>query len=139
MIGATFSQSHYDLYKETGDQNLFEEVVDKMVMDEHLDLDQDVKDYIMSEETRENKRLFILTNLLKDNSNEIAESFIRLKNHDTRIEHLKDALLTLKHYIEVGQQEVKKYGEVFTPLSLVKEMVATLPEEVWSKIGRAHV
>ena len=132
MIGATFSQSHYDLYKETGDQNLFEEVVDKMVMDEHLDLDQDVKDYIMSEETRENKRLFILTNLLKDNSNEIAESFIRLKNHDTRIEHLKDALLTLKHYIEVGQQEVKKYGEVFTPLSLVKEMVATLPEEVWS-------
>jgi site-specific DNA-methyltransferase (adenine-specific) len=132
MIGATFSKAHYDLYKETGNKNLFEEVLDKLVMDEHLDLDQDVKDYIMSEDIREDKRIFILSNLLKEKSLEIVNSFTKLRDCETRTEHLSEALLTLNKYIEVGQQEVKKYGEVFTPLSLVKEMVATLPEEVWS-------
>jgi site-specific DNA-methyltransferase (adenine-specific) len=132
MIGATFSQSHYDLYKETGNKNLFEEVIDKLVMDEHLDLEQDVKDYIMSEDIREDKRIFILSNILKEKSLEIVNSFTKLRDCETRTEHLNEALLTLNKYIEVGQQEVKKYGEVFTPLSLVKEMVATLPEEVWS-------
>jgi site-specific DNA-methyltransferase (adenine-specific) len=132
MIGATFSQAHYDLYKETGNKNLFEEVLDKLVMDEHLDLEQDVKDYIMSEDIREDKRIFILSNLLKEKSLEIVNSFTKLRDCETRTEHLNEALLTLNKYIEVGQQEVKKYGEVFTPLSLVKEMVATLPEEVWS-------
>ena len=132
MVGATFSQAHYDLYKETGNKNLFEEVLDQLVLDEHLDLPQEVKDYIMSEESRENKRLYILANLLKDHSAEIVESFNKVREFSTRTENLKKALLTLNKYIEVGQQEVKKYGEVFTPLSLVKEMVATLPEEVWS-------
>ena len=132
MIGATFSQAHYDLYKKTGNKNLFEEVLDKLVMDNHLDLDQDVKDYIMSEDIREDKRIFILSNLLKEKSLEIVNSFTKLRDCDTRTQHLNEALLTLNKYIEVGQQEVKKYGEVFTPLSLVKEMVATLPKEVWS-------
>jgi hypothetical protein len=132
MIGATFSQAHYDLYKETGNKNLFEEVLDKLVMDEHLDLDQDVKDYIMSEDIREEKRIYILSNLLKDRSLEVVNSFTKLRDCDTRTQHLNEALLTLNKYIKVGQQEVKKYGEVFTPLSLVKEMITTLPKEVWS-------
>ena len=132
MIGATFSQAHYDLYKETGNKNLFEEVLDKLVMDEHLDLDQDVKDYIMSEDIREEKRIYILSNLLKDRSLEVVNSFTKLRDCDTRTHHLNEALLTLNKYIKVGQQEVKKYGEVFTPLSLVKEMITTLPKEVWS-------
>jgi hypothetical protein len=132
MIGATFSQAHYDLYRETGNKNLFEEVLDKLVMDEHLDLDQDVKDYIMSEDIREDKRIYILSELLKENSLEVVNSFKKLRDCNTRTQHLDEALLTLKKYIKVGQQEVKKYGEVFTPLSLVKEMVDTLPKEVWS-------
>ena len=38
----------------------------------------------------------------------------------------------LREYVKVGEVEKKKYGEVMTPLELVKEMLATLPKEVWS-------
>ena len=58
MIGATFSQTYYELYKKTGNQNIFEEILDQLVMDDHLDLPQDVKEYIMSEESRQEKRFY---------------------------------------------------------------------------------
>ena len=37
-----------------------------------------------------------------------------------------------REYVKVGEVEKKKFGEVMTPLELVKEMLATLPEDVWS-------
>jgi site-specific DNA-methyltransferase (adenine-specific) len=38
----------------------------------------------------------------------------------------------LREYVKVGEVEKKKFGEVMTPLELVKEMLSKLPEEVWS-------
>ena len=35
-------------------------------------------------------------------------------------------------YLKPSNTEKKKFGEVMTPLELVKEMMVTLPEEVWS-------
>lgn len=37
-----------------------------------------------------------------------------------------------RKYIPVGKVEKKSFGEVFTPFSLVNEMLDTLPVEVWS-------
>ncbi len=37
----------------------------------------------------------------------------------------------IKTYVNT-KQDIKKYGEVFTPLSLVNEMLDKLPKEVWS-------
>jgi hypothetical protein len=49
-----------------------------------------------------------------------------------KMDHIKDIILMLREYVKVGEVEKKKFGEVMTPLELVKEMLATLPEEVWS-------
>jgi site-specific DNA-methyltransferase (adenine-specific) len=38
----------------------------------------------------------------------------------------------LREYVKVGEVEKKKFGEVMTPLELVKEMLNTLPDEVWT-------
>jgi hypothetical protein len=49
-----------------------------------------------------------------------------------KYDHIKDVILMLREYVKVGEVEKKKFGEVMTPLELVKEMLATLPDEVWS-------
>ena len=49
-----------------------------------------------------------------------------------KFEHIKDVIKMLREYVKVGEVEKKKYGEVMTPLELVKEMLSTLPEEVWT-------
>ena len=38
----------------------------------------------------------------------------------------------LREYVKVGEVEKKKFGEVMTSLDLVKEMLSTLPEDVWT-------
>jgi hypothetical protein len=48
------------------------------------------------------------------------------------MEHLKSVITMLKNYVKVGEVKKKEAGEVMTPLDLVKEMLATLPEDVWS-------
>jgi len=38
----------------------------------------------------------------------------------------------INSYLGISEIEKKKYGEVFTPFSLINEMLDTLPKEVWS-------
>ena len=59
------------------------------------------------------------------------KSFIK-GNDIPKIDHLKDVVLMLREYVKVGEVEKKKYGEVMTSLDLVKEMISTLPCDVWS-------
>jgi len=56
------------------------------------------------------------------------ESIINLPKMD----YIKGIITFLKDYVLLADVEKKKFGEVMTPLTLVKEMLATLPEEVWS-------
>jgi hypothetical protein len=44
------------------------------------------------------------------------------------LEEIKEQIKTYK----ITKQDINKYGEVFTPLSLVNEMLDKLPKEVWS-------
>ena len=37
----------------------------------------------------------------------------------------------LREYVKVSDVEVKKYGEIMTPIELVEEMLDTLPSSVW--------
>jgi len=50
----------------------------------------------------------------------------------SKIEHVKNIILMLREYVKIAEVEKKKFGEVMTPLDLVKEMLSTLPKEVWS-------
>jgi len=128
MIGLTYSTDHYNEFKKTGNKAIFEQVVDKVVSDF---LPNEVKEAI-DKLPLSSKRTNILSFLDKDRS--LFLSIKALLNHQdfSREYHIKDVIRMLSEYVKVGEVEKKKFGEVMTPLELVKEMLATLPEEVWS-------
>jgi site-specific DNA-methyltransferase (adenine-specific) len=49
-----------------------------------------------------------------------------------KFEHIKDIIKIMSKFVKDGKVEKRKFGEVMTPISLVKEMLDTLPKEVWS-------
>jgi hypothetical protein len=49
-----------------------------------------------------------------------------------KMDYIKNILMMLKSYVLIADVENKKFGEVMTPLTLIKDMLNTLPEEVWS-------
>jgi hypothetical protein len=130
MTGQTYSTTHYDEFKRTGNQNIFEEVVDSMVLDGVSGMNESFKRAI-SNLPRSEKRMTILSLLDKDLN--LFKKIKALTNKDiNRLDHIKDVIIMLRDYVKVGDVEKKKFGEVMTPLSLVKEMLSTLPEETWS-------
>lgn len=127
IIGATYTPKHYQLFEKTGNKNLFEEVIDMMMLE---NFSEEFKQRVMNMPLKE-KRMAILSLLDKDRN-----LFLRIKSLINggigKFEHIKDVIKMLREYVKVGEVEKKKYGEVMTPLELVKEMLNTLPEEVWS-------
>ena len=53
-------------------------------------------------------------------------------NIKNSIDNPKECLQFIQDHLKPKEVEKKKYGEVFTPMSLVEEMLDKLPEEVWS-------
>ena len=43
-----------------------------------------------------------------------------------------EIVVNVRKYIEVADCEVKSHGEVMTPISLVEDMLNTLPDDVWT-------
>jgi type I restriction-modification system DNA methylase subunit len=130
ITGVTYSTSDYEHYNQNGDINYFEEVVDKMILDGISGMNESFRNAIMSLD-RDKKRMTILSLLDKD-----LNLFKRIKaltdKNIGKMDHIKDIIMMLREYVKVGEVEKKKFGEVMTPLELVKEMLATLPEDVWS-------
>ena len=125
--GCSFSSTAYKKFKEDGRQNIFEEVIDNL-MAEGLDIPSDFIEDLPVEEKRE----FILNCLIPEEGPTINEMFKNIKNSETRSQHLKNSIETIKEFIKVGNQEVKKFGEVYTGLNLVNKILNTLSKDVWS-------
>jgi hypothetical protein len=115
---------------ETIDKNYFEDIVDAMMLDGIEGMNESFRDAIKSL-PNDKKRMTILSLLDKD-----LNLFKKIKaltdTNINKMDHIKDIILMLREYVKVGEVEKKKFGEVMTPLDLVKEMLATLPVEVWS-------
>ena len=131
ILGTTYSVSHYDTYKKTGNSHIFEEVIDKMMLDEIPGMDDKFKENISKMDSIK-RRMAILSLLDRD-----RDMFMKIKSliGDSGISimsHLEEVIRMLREYVKVGEVERKKFGEVMTPLELVKEMLSTLPAEVWS-------
>jgi len=84
----------------------------------------------------EQQRAMILT-VMEDNNPEHRLLCRKIRNvvkanktGETR--HIADVVKMLREYVEVSDTEVKTMGEVMTPISLVEEMLDTLPYEVWT-------
>jgi hypothetical protein len=55
-----------------------------------------------------------------------------LKKNDPELRNKKELFELVDSYLGVSDIEKKKFGEVFTPFSLIEEMLNTLPKEVWN-------
>jgi type I restriction-modification system DNA methylase subunit len=126
--GLTYSQSTYNEYYKTGKKDLFEEVIDSLMLNKYSD-DKELVDYIKNL-PNDKKRIAILS-LLDGDNNLWSKINDRIKI-GSKMDYIKDVVLMLREFVKVGEVEKKKYGEVMTPLDLVKDMLNTLPEDVWS-------
>jgi len=130
ITGVTYSTAHYEHYNQNGDRNYFEEVIDAMILSEIGGMNETFRTAI-SNLPRDRKRMTILSLLEKDIK--LFNKIKALVDKDiNKMEHIKDVVLMLREYVKIADVEKKKYGEVMTPLDLVKEMLNTLPKEVWS-------
>jgi hypothetical protein len=130
ITGVTYSNAHYEHYNQNGDRNYFEEVIDAMILDEIAGMNETFRTAI-SNLSKDKKRMTILSLLEKDIK--LFNKIKALVDKDiNKMDHIKDVVLMLREYVKIADVEKKKYGEVMTPLDLVKEMLNTLPKEVWS-------
>lgn len=128
MIGLTYSTEHYREFKKTGNQNIFEEIIDRMILDGIDGMNDSFKNAISKLPTKQ-KRMTILSLLDKD-----LNLFKKIKSimgdeKLSKIDHLKDVIMMLRDYVKVGPEERKKFGEVMTDLNLVKHILSRIPEE----------
>jgi len=84
----------------------------------------------------EKRRAMILT-ILEENN--VEHRLLCNKIHKAvdvddynEMNHIKSVVGMLREYVKVSKTEVKTMGEVMTPISLVEEMLDTLPYEVWT-------
>jgi site-specific DNA-methyltransferase (adenine-specific) len=130
ITGVTYSTAHYEHYNQNGDLNYFEEIIDAMILDEIAGMNETFRAAI-SNLSKDKKRMTILSLLEKDIK--LFNKIKALVDKDiNKMEHIKDVVLMLREYVKIADVDQKKYGEVMTPLTLVKDMINTLPSEVWS-------
>lgn len=63
---------------------------------------------------------------------ELIKKLEQQNNKDTYHTYFDELVNAYREYVEVADTEVKTHGEVMTPISLVEDMLNTLPTEVWS-------
>jgi len=116
----------YDVYNEEHDKNIFEIVVDNLILDKYSD-DDELKDYIKSLPIK-NKRISILSVLGDDN---VLWKQIKdlLDKELSSYERLRSVYKLLKEYVKIADVERKKHGEVHTPFKELAEPMVRLVEK----------
>jgi len=108
----------------------FEELIDAMMIEEVAGLDTELKLKLEGLPLIQ-KRIGILSILDKDRGL-FMKILDKINGQDfTKTEHIKNVVEMLRDYVKVGEVEKKTLGEVMTPISLVNDMLDTLPAEVW--------
>lgn len=111
--------------------NQFEELIDEMMINEVAGLDTDLKSKLKGLSINK-KRIGILS-ILDSDRGLFMKIFNTIKdNNVSKTEHIKTVVEMMREYVKVGVTEVKAFGEVMTPQSLVNDMLDTLPKDVWS-------
>jgi hypothetical protein len=154
-LGSTFSHIHYEEYKKMKSKDIFERIVDSIMIDCIFNDDFTFKEILYIKGTKEHeikaieikakildpnnigsKRLMI-NKLLNSNNPFYGRVVDIYRNCKSKREYIIQLNYILKEYLGVhkGDKEEefrKSVGEVTTPLELVEEMLDTLPKEVWS-------
>lgn len=134
----SFNETHYQEYSKSKNKNLFEEIIEKMMVESYMDETfqpyiEDIKKLIEQDLTPDKKRFAILCTLDKNRQLMAkAKCFNDENNKLSKFEHISNYIKILRDYVKVSEVEKKKFGEVMTPYELVVEMLSKLPKEVWS-------
>jgi len=116
-------------------KDMYENLIQEMIIDGINGMTPELKNLIQSAPV-EKRRSMILTILEENNvehrllCNRIHKT-VDTDNH-SEMNHIKDVVGMLREYVKVSKTEVKEFGEVMTPITLVEEMLDTLPYEVWT-------
>ena len=116
-------------------KNIYEDLIQDMIIDGINGMTPEIKAMIQNAPV-EKRRSMILT-ILEENNVEhrllcnAIHKTVNVDNH-SEMDHIKNVVCMLRDYVKVSATEVKEFGEVMTPISLVEEMMDTLPYEVWT-------
>lgn len=136
FIGASFSMhpNAYEQYKETKDGEIFEKLISDIILNKYSN-DQNLTEFILSL-PKEKQRLAVLSLIDKERKGDVnhlwSEMVSYVRDNVSKMEHIKNVVKIINQFVKDGEVEKKKHGEVMTPITLVREMLDTLPKEVWS-------
>jgi hypothetical protein len=137
LTGTTYSvvsPDIYEEYKKTKNAELFEGLVHDLILNKYSDCEE-TNEFILSLPKKE-QRLAIMSLVDKDTKGDANLLWSEMKAYvDSRtdkMDHVKDVIRIINKFVKDGSVEKKTHGEVMTPISLVREMLDTLPKEVWS-------
>jgi len=119
----------------TEHKNIYEELIEKMMIEGITGMTDELR-LALETSTTEEKRSKILL-CIEENSEARMKMFSQIlktvrENRVSSTKHIKNVVKMLRDYVEYGDVEVKSYGEVMTPITLVEEMLDTLPDNVWT-------
>lgn len=126
---ATASNNVYDIYNKSKNAEIFEKLIDDLILTKYSD-DESLVEFIKTLEVDE-KRIAILS--LIDGDHALwSKMDAYINGCSDKMEHIKNVVKIINQFVKDGEVEKKKFGEVMTPITLVREMLDTLPKEVWS-------
>ena len=129
--GLTFSSVNPNIYKEYDDNKdgeVFEKVVFDLMLNKYSD-DKELTEYVLSLPI-EQQRMAVLS-LIDDDNNLWTKMNTFVDKCNDELEHIKDVIKIMFKFVKDGEVEKKKFGEVMTPLDLVKDILKKLPNDVW--------
>ena len=131
-MGTTYSvvdPTIYDRFKSDGDAEIFENLVMDLMLNKYSE-DKELTEYILGL-PKTKQRMAVLSVI--DGDNVLWSKMNAYVNEcSDKFEHIKDVVKIINKFVKDGEVEKKKFGEVMTPITLVREMLDTLPEDVWS-------
>jgi hypothetical protein len=131
-IGTTFSSLNpnvYEEFKRQKDAEIFEKVVFDLILNKYST--EEEKEFVQSLNPKD-QRMALLLLIDGDNKTIWSEMISYVNECSDKFEHIQDVLTKMSKFVKNGVVEKKKFGEVMTPISLIRKMLKTLPKEVWS-------
>lgn len=124
-ISFATSSNAYSVYEIDQDSDIFEGVVDGLILEKYAD--EDVKEYIKYIPSNK-KRVAALVSLGDDNGlwSEINEI---IKEEKPGYQRLKSVYTLLKEYVKILDVERRKHGEILTPFEELAEPMVRLVEK----------
>lgn len=119
----------------TEHKNLYEDLIETMMIDGIKGMTPELRAIIETAPVEKQRELIL--NFMEENNPEhrLLCGEIRkvvANNKTSEYKHITSLVQMLRDYVKVSDVEVKTMGEVMTPISLVEEMLDTLPYEVWT-------